>query len=277
MTIRLQKKTLSIIDQAKLIMSDFRPFAMTVRQIFYQLVARQIVENTRDRYQAVSSALVKARKEGLIPWEWIEDRMRQPRHVAMWNGLPDFLDVVRRSYRREVWTTQPQRIEVWLEKDALSGIFEDALNPYGVTLNVARGWDGWSSIKAASDRLDDGDEILYYGDFDPSGEDMPRSLRDRLAELGSMPTVTVIALEYADIARYTLPSNFTKNTDTRRGAFVAKYGDVAVELDALPPDVLQARLVSEVEARMDLKALEQVRAAEQKDLRRLNSFIKKAT
>jgi hypothetical protein len=115
---------------------------MTVRQVYYQLVSRQVVENNRNRYQAVSDALVKAMKQGLIEWEWIEDRLRRPREVAMWADLSEFADVAARSYRRDVWTTQPEYIEVWLEKDALSGIFEDTLRRYGVTLNVGRGFDG---------------------------------------------------------------------------------------------------------------------------------------
>jgi len=107
--------------------------------------------------------------------------------------------------RRDVWQDQPHHgktggcmmqppaaiatlsdlgVEVWLEKDALSGIFKDVLDPYGVTLNVGRGYDGWSSIHDAAERYGDGDEVtvLYYGDHDPSGENMFKSLRKRLAD-----------------------------------------------------------------------------------------------
>jgi hypothetical protein len=113
-----------------------------------------------------------------------------------------------------MWTDQPARIEVWLEKDALSGIFEDILGPYGVTLNVGRGFDGWSSIYAASQRLGDDDTVLYFGDFDPWGEDMMRSLRARLRNLGSRPELVKSALLFDDIERYRLPPDFTKATDT---------------------------------------------------------------
>ena len=83
----------------------------------------------------------------------------------MWNNLADFAETVRRAYRRDVWDTQPGYLEVWLEKDALSGIFEDVLQSYGVTLNVGRGFDGWSSIKNAADRYEDREDvtILYFG------------------------------------------------------------------------------------------------------------------
>jgi hypothetical protein len=105
----------------------------------------------------------------------------------MWAGLGEFATTAVAAYRRDVWTGQIIRVETWLEKDALSGIFEDVLEPYGVTLNVGRGYDGWDSIHKAALRLGDGDIILYFGDFDPSGEDMVRSLGGRLGELHSHP------------------------------------------------------------------------------------------
>lgn len=127
-----QTKTLRLIEEAQDILSAHHP--MTVRQVYYQLVSRQVIKNNRSQYQAVSNALVGARKEGDTPWEWIEDRLRRPRCVSMWEGLPDFAETVRRSYRRNVWPKQSEYIEVWLEKDALSGIFEDVLDAYGITL-----------------------------------------------------------------------------------------------------------------------------------------------
>ena len=262
-------KTWAMLEAAVAVLREHNP--MTVRQVYYQLVSRQVIENSRGQYQAVSNLLVEARKDGTIQWNWVEDRLRRPRHVPMWGGLVEFAEVARQAYRRDVWATQPQYLEVWLEKDALSGIFEDALESYGVTLNVGRGYDGWDSIHNAATRFLDGAgvTVLYFGDFDPSGEDMVRSLRDRLAFFGCTPTIVKCALAEDDVRRYSLPPDFTKATDTRRAAFVAKYGDVAVELDALPLAVLRTRLVEEVEARMDLEALSAVREAERADSERL--------
>jgi hypothetical protein len=104
--------------------------------------------------------------------------------------------------------------------------------------------------------------LSYFGDFDPSGEDMARSLRDRLAALGSYPEVVKSALTLDDVNRYKLPPDFTKATDTRRSAFVARWGDIAVELDALPLDALRNRIIAEVESRMDVAALRHVRERE---------------
>lgn len=253
------EKTKLVEETLASILAGLHP--QTVRQAFYQLVSRQVVENTKSRYNAVSNILVAARQSGAIPWEWVEDRTRRPRRVSMWGSMDEFARTVVRAYRKNVWQSQPRLVEVWLEKDALSGIFEDELAPYGVTLNVGRGYDGWSSIHEAAlryQRWGNAVVVLYFGDHDPSGEDMERSLRDRLAYFKASPEMRRVAILPEDIREYNLPPDFAKATDTRRKGFVAKYGDQAVELDALPVDVLRERIVESVVAVMDLDALEAV-------------------
>jgi len=274
-----QAKTVKRLRATIEVLRDHHP--MTVRQVYYQLVSRQVIKNERTLYQAISNLLVEARKSGEIPWEWIEDRLRRPRAVSMWSDLSDFVDTVRGAYRRDVWASQPGYVEAWLEKDALSGIFEDVLREYGVTLCVGRGFDGWDSIHNAGDRYREhgGVTILYFGDFDPSGEDMVRSLRARIDEylwLDDEPVdVEIIkcALTMEDISRYRLPSDFAKKTDSRAAKFIAKHGDVSVELDALPVDVLRGRLIAEVESRMDLGALAQVHKQETSERERLTKLL----
>jgi len=256
-----------------------------VRQVYYNLVARQVIENNQGQYDAVINILRDARLDGTIPWEWIEDRTRRPRPVQMFDDLPDFLAAVRRSYRRDVWANQPTYVEVWLEKDALSGIFEDVLRPYGITLCVGRGFDGWTSLHDASERyrqaIDAGQDvvILYFGDFDPSGEDMVRSWRNRQGRLGLDPDMVPIikcALTRDDIARYQLPTDFAKKKDSRSPKFIAKNGDVSVELDALSPDVIRERLTIEIERHMDLEALAETKHWEQVDRDALRRLIDEA-
>lgn len=263
------KATQEIVDIAYTILADDHP--MTVRQVYYQLVARQIIKNQDSQYKRVSRILVDARKDGAIPWGWIEDRLRRPRTVAMWDGLSDFGEDAIKAYRRNVWTEQPRYFETWLEKDALSGIFEDILRPYGVTLNVGRGYDGWDSIRNAAHRMGNGAgvAILYFGDFDPSGEDMARSLGERLAYFGCMPDIVKSALTAEDIARYRLPPDPAKRTDTRAAEFIAKNGDISVELDALPGAILRQRIRQEIEARLDMSALEATRRQEASERQRL--------
>lgn len=262
----IQKKTQELLEEAIEILREQNP--MTVRQLYYQLVSRQVIKNNQSRYNAVSRLMAYARKNGIVPWNWMEDRLRKPRAVSMWDGLEDFAGTAVRAYRLNVWATQPEYFEAWLEKDALSGIFEDALRPYGVTLNVGRGYDGWDSIHNAAERYKDEEyvTILYFGDFDPSGEDMARSLSDRIHELGCDNFELVkCALTLEDVEKYNLPTDFTKKTDTRRKKFIKKYGDVSVELDALPANVLRSRLISEIENKMDLQALDEIRREESYD------------
>ena len=134
----------------------------------------------------------------------------------------------------------------------------DILSPYGVTLNVGRGDDGWSSIHNSAVRyraIGNPVTILYFGDFDPSGEDMVHSLGKRLGELDCRPEIIKCALTKEDIEHYHLPPDFAKKSDSRAAAFIEKHGDISVELDAFPMAVLRNRIENEIQVRMDLDAL----------------------
>jgi hypothetical protein len=269
----LGRSTQEIIEAAQGVLSQYQPGRMTLRQVFYRLVSNQTIDNTQKAYLRLGRCLVTARKAGMVPWDWLEDRTRRPREVPAWPNVEAFLSTVKRSYRRDVWSSQPRQIEAWLEKDTLSGIFEDALREFQVTLNVSRGFDGWSSIYEASRRLGDDDLVLYFSDFDPSGEDMCRSLRERLAHFGCRPAVQKVALTIEDVERFELPPNPCKATDLRRGKHIARYGDISVELDALPPEVLKEKIRSAVVGNIDLNALEQTMLMEKSDNARLAEMI----
>ena len=253
---------------------------MTLRQVHYKLVGRDdvIQPNTISAYDTLSGWLRDDRLEGTIPWHWMEDRLRRARGWAMWGTPHEFLVSIRNRYNRDVWIDQDHYVEVWCEKDALSGIFSGVLGRYGVTLNVGRGYDGWSSIKQAADRyrgrLEEHDmetTVLYFGDFDPSGEDMHRSLQERFAILDAYPEIPKVALTSEEARR--LPGDVTKADDSRAPAFIAKYGDIAVELDALPVDELRRRIRSEVEALMDMEALEENTRIEQEEKQEIREGI----
>jgi len=270
----MQNKTLGLINNAREILGEYNP--MTLRQVYYQLVARHIIDNKRSEYQKLSNALVRARQEGIIPWEWVEDRGRQPRAISMWRDLPDFIDTVKVAYRKDVWDSQPVYIEVWLEKDALSGVFIDVTREYGVTLIVGRGYNSWSAYKDASIRFCDIDKpitLLYFGDFDPSGEDILRALEDSLEFFGTSPEIIKVALTHDDITRYDLPPDFTKKTDSRSKNFIEEHGDIAVELDALPVKILQQKIRDSIEDHIDLEALEKIRTIENKERQELANLL----
>jgi transposase-like protein len=270
------KKADIIVAHARDILEATNP--MTVRQVFYQLVTRKVVGNSRNEYNSVSDALRDARLDGIIPWHHIEDRLRRPRRVSMWEDVSEFADAARRSYRRDVWQDQPEYLEVWLEKDALSGLFEDVLDGYGVTLNVGRGYDGWSSIYRAAKRFEYQwqyrQTILYFGDFDPTGEHIFVSLKRALARLNCYPEMVRVALTREQLDTYHLPTNPVNKKDSRAKAFLEKYGDISAELDALPVDLLLRLLRESVEANIDKDTLEATRTQEAKDKRRIVQVLK---
>jgi hypothetical protein len=270
----MRARTLKLIEVAAAVLAEHRP--MTLRQVYYQLVSRHVIQNNRNEYQRLSNALVKARQEGIIPWEWIEDRTRKPRQPAMWANLRDFLETVRQAYRKDVWTSQSRYVEVWLEKEALAGIFEPITEEYGVTLVVGRGYNSWTALYEAAERIRAMNRptvLLYYGDHDPSGEDICRALAEGLAFFGVYPEVVKVALTQEDVLTHNLPPDFTKATDSRRKAFVQRYGDKAVELDALPLPVLREKIREAIEANLDLTALGEIRQEEQKDLELLKAVL----
>jgi hypothetical protein len=271
----MHRKTLQLIEAAKAILQAHNP--MTARQCYYQLVSAQVIRNCESSYNAVLRALMKARLEGLIPWEWIEDRLRRPRGFRMYESPQDWADGKEYSYLRNVWATQPYRIELWCEKDALSGVFSDAQVEYRTTLHVGRGYDSWSAIHDAAQIFDTGEDvvILYFGDFDPSVEDMFRSLRERLGELDCHPCQMVkCALTLEDIELYGLPPNFTKTSDSRGKKHIERYGaESSVELDALPMHILQQRIVESIERWMDLEALAETKAQEWNEQKRIREML----
>ena len=270
----LQKKTSNLIEQAYNILSEYNP--MTLRQVYYQLVSRHVIDNKLSEYKRLSAALVRARQEEIIPWVWVEDRVRSPRTVSMWQDLEDFMDTVKNAYRKDVWENQESYVEVWLEKDALSGIFADITRAYGVTLVVGRGYNSWSAYKEAIDRFDSYDKlanILYFGDFDPSGEDIVRALKDSLNFFGLSPEIEKVALTRQDVTDYDLPPDFTKKTDSRSAKFVKQYGDIAVELDALPLSVLQQKIRESIESKLDMDALKQTKAIETQERKELANLF----
>lgn len=245
-----QAKTLELIDRVNGILAQYDG-ALTLRQVYYRLVAAHIIPNTEKAYKALSARLTDARRAGLVDPRRIIDRLRRAERVSCWEDLRGFLEAVREGYRREKWTSQPVAVEVWCEKDALAGVLEPITEEYEVTLYPCRGYNSYSALLEAADRIaETGKEtvVLYFGDFDPSGQDMPRDIRDRLAaDFGVEVDLQLVALTPEQIAEYHLPPAPAKRTDTRAAAFVAKHGDVSVELDALPPDVLQTLVRDSIE------------------------------
>ncbi len=222
--------------------------------------------------------MVYARQQGLIKWEWIEDRTRRPRRVSMWADLPDFFETVKGAYKKNVWANQENYVVVWVEKDALSGIFERITNKYGITLVVGKGYNSWSIKKELADIFTNYEKepiVLYFGNFDPSGEDIFRDLEESFNFFQiSLKKIEKVSLTKDDITKYELPPDFAKKSDTRADKFIKKNGDMTVELDALPLKVLQEKIKNSIETYMDMNEFQNVLNQQKEERKEIEEFIK---
>jgi len=131
------KRTGQIISAAADILAGEYP--MTLRQCFYRLVSIGVIENTHKDYQALSTYLTKARGDGRIQYEWIVDRSRPEYSVGAFENPAEFVEVLKRGYRKDYWQSQPHYVEIWTEKDSIVGSIEPVTNELGVTVRVGRG------------------------------------------------------------------------------------------------------------------------------------------
>lgn len=241
-TVAFQRQTLELIETVNLVLGQYEG-PLTLRQVFYRLVAAQVVTNSEKAYKRLSAVLTKARLAGAVDDTRIVDRLRQAHRVPCWADLSAFLQAARRSYRREKWAGQPCYLEVWCEKDAVAGVLQPITEAFEVTLYPCRGYNSYSALREAGQRFRASGKpnvILYLGDFDPSGQDMARDIVDRLRrDFGAQVNLQLLALTSDQVEANQLPPAPAKRQDTRAAAFIAQHGDRAVELDALPPDVLQ--------------------------------------
>jgi hypothetical protein len=220
-----------------------------LRQLFYQFVIRNVIENSEKAYTNLGNLMVNARMAGMSDWDALEDRIRIPRLPTEFDSPQDLIDAAINSFRLPRWKGQDWYIELWCEKDALSNILASMARKYHITLMVNRGFGSASSLHETADRFIAQEEaehkaILYLGDFDPSGEDMVRDLRKRLSVFGADLTIEKIALTFDQVKQHNLVPNPVKKSDSRARAFIEKYGESSWEVDALPPDVLH-QLVEE--------------------------------
>ncbi|MDQ6891531.1 MAG: hypothetical protein M3167_02495 [Acidobacteriota bacterium] len=246
--------------------------SMSVRQVFYQAVVRGVVEKAEKEYGRVQRALVLLRRSGAMPYSTIVDGSRVRECLDGWEGLADYADSVAGWYRREMWTSQQTRVEVWCEKEGLSGIIRPVCDEYGVTFVATRGIQSLTlDYESAQNMLDKPTRLFYFGDHDPTGRHISDRLEGALREHGAMVAVERIALEPEQIKLYKLPTRPAskgkredgRERDSRFAGFKAEYGTRAVELDALPPDVLQELVREAVESAIeDREAWDRVMAAE---------------
>lgn len=275
----MQKQSLELLAQVQKIIDSY-DFALTLRQIYYQLVAKQIIPNEQRYYKKLSNVCVTGRDEGILPEEAFADRLRAVDKPGAWLDLNEFMQTVKRSYNKDKWDNQPKYIEIWTEKDALRSVLTEITYPYDVSLMVARGQLSRTAIYETSKRYrskNDKECYLYYcGDFDPSGLSIYNSIRKRLTNFGISINFERIALTEEQIEKYQLPSDPGKKSDPNYNKFVSIYGsDMVVELDSLPPDILRKIIEDCILQNIDQGHLAQIKREERDEEIRLNKFIER--
>jgi len=228
---------------------------LSLRQIYYRLVSMLVIPNNINAYKGLSRHLVKARENGHVDWTRIEDRSRKATGRD-WSRTeaPDPEEYIRERLQDAIeeanepfkfWMNQPERVEVWIEKDALSVLASNVASDYNVTVCPSKGYSSFTYIVEAAQRINRYDApvtILYFGDYDPSGLDITRDMTSRLYRYGAknLKAVERVCLSREQIDEHQLPPFPAKRSDVRYQKFVMETGsDDSVELDALEPPVLE--------------------------------------
>jgi len=282
---------------------------LTLRQLYYQLVSKDLIRNEEKQYKRIGNIVSQARRGGLLDWDALEDRVRVPQTPPEWDSLHDLADSALRSYRLPRLAGQENYVELWVEKDALAGVLQPIAYAHHITLMVNRGYSSTSAMREAAERVRKNCEtygcrratILYLGDLDPSGEDMVRDVQDRLEEYtnsgelilftddGGLEAegyearikrkkrlrvrVEKIGLTMEQVRRYKPPPNPAKLSDSRAAKFVAEHGTSSWEVDALPPRVLRVLIEREIDLLIDRQLVQKVIERENQDKARLKAAL----
>lgn len=291
----LNKKSMATLTTINEIIEDYQRqgYKLTLRQLYYQLVSKNIIANSDKEYKKISRLLTEGRMAGIVDWDAIEDRLRTPSSPYCIEGIPAALDHLLSYYRRNRQLGQDVYVEVWVEKDAISSVLKRVTEKYGINILVNRGYGSVTAMYDAYERYiyqlsrmtADRVVVLYLGDHDPSGLDMIRDINGRVSEMleadhfDDTPNkfeIKAIALTKDQIRKYNPPPNPAKLTDSRSDGYIKLHGRQSWEVDALPPEVLHKTLEAAILKEIDPNIYEgilSVERAEKEDLRKLiNKF-----
>jgi hypothetical protein len=277
---------LAVIAQANEIIDEYQAagFDLTLRQIYYQFVARGFIPNSDKEYKRLGSILNDARMAGLVDWDAINDRTRFIRQRGSWKSPNELIVAAANGFHLNRWETQDANVEVYIEKDALVGVIENVCTELDVLHFSCRGYVSQSAMYEASQRMlgfmDLGKRtvILHLGDHDPSGIDMTRDIQDRLSlftgNVEDGVQVKRIALTMDQVNELNPPPNPAKLTDARSTGYIREYGDKSWELDAIEPRQLVELVKGEIENYIDYDAWKKVEEQEEKDKKSIMALAK---
>lgn len=277
------KASLLDISRANRIIAEYQAqgYRLTVRQLYYQMVSRDMIPNNEKSYKRIVNLISDGRQAGLIDWSMIEDRGRVLRVNSHWDKPADILRSAAYSYAIDKWADQSWHVEVMVEKDALSGVVGPVCRQLDIAYTANKGYSSSSAMYEAGKRLADrhmqGKNIMvvYLGDHDPSGIDMTRDITERLmmyADLDGQIEVERVALNYDQIEVLRPPENPAKTTDSRAAAYIRQFGHSSWELDAIEPNELARLIEGQVLAVRDDELWQRAVAVERAERNRLEEL-----
>lgn len=281
--INFKNESILMIEKINRILTEYKKlgYRLTLRQLYYQLVSRDIIPNTDRSYKNIGRLVSDGRQAGLIDWRMIEDRNRETVYPSHWKTPADILYSAARSFRIDKWENQNYHIEVMVEKDALSGILEPVCKKLDVRLTANKGYSSSSMMYEMGKRMDEAyyenDKqvvVIYLGDHDPSGIDMTRDISDRLFLYSGNIDFKVerLALNLDQIRLWNPPENPAKTTDSRFQAYMLEFGKSSWELDAVEPVTLAGLVETEINKYIDWNLWNEVELKESEMVGRLNSI-----
>jgi hypothetical protein len=262
----LERKMIAIVESYRI---------MNLRQLYYRLVSFNTIKKTESEYSGLGQRLVKLRRDGKIPWEKIADNTRWVRRLSSWKNPEAFLRYASRHYHKALWEESPVRVEIWCEKDALAGVIMDVTEKYDVPLYVARGFSSETYVyNAAQEIIADGRPCYIYefGDHDPSGVLASATTQRKLLEFVDGKAEVYFlrtAVTKQQIVDLDLPTRPTKREGNKH---LKGFEGDSVELDAIPPDILQNLVEEVINEHVDQRQLENLRAAEESEREWLRAF-----
>jgi len=252
-----RNETISVVDLANTIIDDYHKMdlRLTLRQLYYQFVSRDLIANKQSEYKRLGGIVRDARLAGLIDWESIEDRTRSP---VIWRHTETAETAVaglKNTVAKNLWESQDLAVEVWIEKDALTGVIRTPCSQFDVPYFACKGYNSSSAAWLAGQRINRRDKptvILHLGDHDPSGIDMTEDIIKRFEMFtGGKAIVERIALNMSQITKLNPPPNPTKMTDSRAQSYVERFGHKCWELDAINPADMQRMITKKIKTYID--------------------------
>ncbi len=278
---KFKEDSLHLIRLANTIIDehDAQGLTMTLRQLYYQCVIRNVIPNRKSSYTNLGRLISDARLAGLVSWTALEDRGRALRGVQTLDGPGEAIRRARQGYRIDLWQGQRYRPEVWIEKAALEGVIQDICVELRVDFFASKGYNSQSNQWEAGQRfaryIQNGQMpiVFHLGDHDPSGIDMTRDNERRLSMFAGVPiSVQRLALNMNQVLEYRLPPNPTKLSDSRSPEYIAAYGEESWELDALSPKTIRDLIEHAVTSLRDDRQWAMMLQQEEDDRRLLDSF-----